>query len=159
MWKGLLSGQHYPHDISKELYASFRDSYNKGTTIDIGLTGWIGYMASANGRFFEGGYSGITNTKIGTIRDYIKEAISNIEGQLPLMSDVLFYSGDYRDFPIPNNSILYCDIPYQGTKQYSTSLNFNHKDFWEYIKLRRAVYCESGFRCRVVFKIYLPIIS
>jgi DNA adenine methylase len=43
------------------------------------MIGWIGWMGSANGRFFDGGYSGKSNTKIGTVRDYIKEAISNIE--------------------------------------------------------------------------------
>jgi DNA adenine methylase len=33
---------------------------------------------------------------------------------------------------IPANSIIYCDIPYQGTKQYSTSKDFNHSNFWNW---------------------------
>ena len=56
----------------------------------------IGGMGSANGRFFDGGYSGKSNTKIGTVRDYIKEAISNIEKQLPKMIGVQFENKDYR---------------------------------------------------------------
>jgi hypothetical protein len=32
------------------------------------MIGWIGWMGSANGRFFDGGYSGKSNTKIGTVR-------------------------------------------------------------------------------------------
>ena len=98
------------------------------------MIGWIGWMGSANGRFFDGGYSGKSNTKIGTVRDYIKEAISNIEKQLPKMIGVQFENKDYTELEIPTNSIIYCDIPYQGTKQYSTSKDFNHSNFWNWCR-------------------------
>jgi DNA adenine methylase len=29
---------------------------------------------------------------------------------------------------------LYCDIPYEGTKQYATSKDFNHLEFWEWCR-------------------------
>lgn len=136
MWKGLASGNKYPTEIPKDLYDFARDIYNgrEEKTLSDDLIGWIGWMGSANGRFFDGGYSGKSNTKIGTVRDYIKEAISNIEKQLPKMVGVKFENKDYTELEIPNGSIIYCDIPYQGTKQYSTSKDFNHSNFWNWVR-------------------------
>ena len=135
MWQGLVENKQRPAEISKELYSRARTEYNKGTSeLDYFMIGWIGWMASANGRFFDGGYSGKSNTKIGTVRDYIKEAISNIDKQLPKIKGCLFKSVDYTELPLPPSSIIYCDIPYQGTKQYSTSKDFNHIQFWNWAR-------------------------
>jgi len=137
MWKGLVQdSKHRPNEIPKELYDKARTEYNNKTNIEFDdfLIGWIGWMGSANGRFFDGGYSGKSNTKIGTTRDYIKESISNIEKQIPKMSSVLFESLDYDELQIPMNSVIYCDIPYYGTKQYSTSKDFNHEKFWNWAR-------------------------
>lgn len=140
MWKGLQENRKRPFDIPKDLYDRARNEYNNKTNIEFDnfLIGWIGWMGSANGRFFDGGYSGKSNTKIGTVRDYIKEAINNIEKQIPKMKDVIFESVDYINLQIPNNSIIYCDIPYQGTKQYSTSKDFNYDIFWEWCRQKSA---------------------
>ncbi len=123
-------------EITKEIYDYARDIYNKRVenTLSDSLVGWIGWMGSANGRFFDGGYSGKSNTKNGAIRDYIDEAIRNIEKQLPKMIGVQFENKDYAELEIPANSIIYCDIPYQGTKQYSTSKDFNHLKFWNWCR-------------------------
>lgn len=141
MWKGLVSGIKYPTYIPKELYDTARDIYNgkekrfeHQMNMSDDTVGWIGWMGSANGRFFDGGYSGKSNTKIGTVRDYIKEAISNIEKQIPKMIGVKFENKDYTELEIPNNSIIYCDPPYQGTKQYLTSKDFNHSIFWDWCR-------------------------
>lgn len=31
-------------------------------------------------------------------------------------------------------AVVYCDPPYKGTTGYTTSKNFNHKEFWEYMR-------------------------
>jgi len=98
------------------------------------MIGWVGFMGSANGRFFGGGYSGKSNTKIGTVRDYIAESIRNVEKQIPSLKDVKFTCNDYKDLEIPKDSIVYCDIPYKGTKDYSTSKDFNHSQFWDWAR-------------------------
>jgi DNA adenine methylase len=120
MWNGIKKGIIYPNEIEKSLYSLARDVFNgKETrfehTINItdDLVGWIGFMGSANGRFFEGGYSGKSNTKLGTVRDYIAESIRNIEKQIPNLLDVDFIFDDYVNLDIPKNSIVYCDIPYK----------------------------------------------
>ena len=141
MFKGLQEKRNRPTEISKDLYNVARDvyngkenSFNHTMEMDDFMIGWIGWMASANGRFFDGGYSGTSNTKVGTVRDYIKEAISNIEKQIPKLNGIEFVNLDYKEVIIPNNSIVYCDIPYENTKQYSTSKGFNHSEFWDYAR-------------------------
>jgi len=136
MWKGLLENRKRPNEISKELYDKARTEYNNSTNIEFDdfMIGWIGWMGSANGRFFDGGYSGKSHTKIGITRNYIQESINNIEKQVPKLNGVFFENKDYTELQIPDNSIIYCDIPYQGTKQYLTSKDFNHSYFWDWCR-------------------------
>lgn len=141
MWDGLMQGREYPTDIPKDFYADVRDCFNgKNTNYDDFMIGWVGFMASANGRFFEGGYSGKSNTKIGTVRDYVAEGIRNIQKQIPLMKGTKFIHTDYREIEIPKGSIVYCDIPYQGTKQYATSNGFDHDQFWDWVRRQNSNY-------------------
>ena len=92
--------------------------------------GWIGWAGSYNGRFFDGGYSGHSVGK----RDYITEQIKNIEAQINNIKGINFIASDYQSLKITNNSIIYCDIPYKDTKQYLTSKDFNHNEFWEWCR-------------------------
>ncbi len=163
MWDALTKGVEFDKQINKDLYDEARNRANgkEANTFCVNCNlptdggpcsykrcpifpymtkaeiGWIGWMGSANGRFFDGGYSGKSNTKIGTVRDYIKEAISNIEKQLPKMVGVQFQNKDYTELEIPSGCIIYCDIPYQGTKQYSTSKHFNYDFFYLWCRLMR----------------------
>ena len=131
MWKGLQENRDKPMEISKELYSRARAEYNSETNIEFDdfMIGWIGWMGSFNGRFFDGGYSGKTAT-----RDYVDEQIRNTLKQVELLKGAIFVSGDYSDLEIYENSIIDCDIPYKGTKQYSTSKNFNHDKFWQWCR-------------------------
>ena len=140
MWKGLQENRLRPHEISKELYSKARTEFNNGTNIEFDdfMIGWIGFMGSFNGRFFDGGYSGKypkdRTDKNGNVRDYIDEQIRNTEKQIPLLYGAEFYSCDYDKLTYPKNSIIYCDIPYKNTKQYSTSKDFNHSKFWQWCR-------------------------
>lgn len=35
---------------------------------------------------------------------------------------------------MPKKSVIYCDIPYKGTKQYLTSKDFNHDTFYSWCR-------------------------
>jgi DNA adenine methylase len=133
MWYELTEGKTFIEEILKDLYDRARTEFNNKTNNEFTLAeiGWIGFMASYNGRFFDGGYNG--NYKK---RDYTKESIDNIKKQIDSMKGVEFSSGNYNEIIIPNNSILYCDIPYEGTKQYATSKDFNHLEFWEWCRTK-----------------------
>lgn len=139
----------FPTRISKEAYSEQRDLYkkfNKGLVAlhpesDIARIGWYGWMGSFNGRFFSGGYAGHEVViKSGATRDYIREQIDNTLRQVPALKGVNFYREDYDRIYLPTDSIVYCDIPYRGTKQYETSKNFNYENFYEWCRSNRHRY-------------------
>lgn len=134
MWKSILDGRDLPTFILKEYYADVRDCWHgRNDKYDDGLIGWVGFMASFNGRFFDGGYSGhYVQNKTGKRRDYISEQIKNTLAQRDELIGVEYHSGSYDELVIPDNSIVYCDIPYLGTKQYDVSKDFDYDRFYEW---------------------------
>lgn len=135
MFKEMQNGEITDKEITREHYNNVRKDYNKkGKYYDDSYIGYIGFIASFNGRFFDGGYSGKVKTKNGTIRDYIEEARRNIIAQIKKLIGVCFLCRDYKDLILPACSIIYCDPPYKNTKQYRNSLAFNHTEFWKWCR-------------------------
>lgn len=138
----------FPRYIPRYEYNKRRDLYNKEKKGLVTLTdeeyaeiGWFGWMGSFNGRFFSGGYSGHEVViKNGTTRDYITEGINNTLLQIPYLQGVEFHCADYADVEIPLGSIVYCDIPYKGTKQYETSKDFDYERFYEWCRANKDRY-------------------
>lgn len=147
MFKSLIRGNEYSKIINKDDYDARRDLYNLSkrhlvlTDEDYAEIGWYGWMASFNGRFFSGGYSGHNvMQKNGKTRDYITEQINNTLKQIPKLEEVKFFSENYSDVSIPEGSIVYCDIPYKGTKQYETSKNFDYENFYNWCRENKNKY-------------------
>lgn len=124
--------------VSKELYDAARTAFNNGD--DTRFFDWemgnIGFLASYNGRWFDGGYakSGYEKTKNGErFRDYYREAKDNLLEQAPNLKDVKFSCKDYRYYNEVNlkGFVIYVDPPYQNTKQYANATSFNYKEFWQ----------------------------
>ncbi len=116
MFKNLNQIQILPEFITKEHYSDVRECFNKGlTTYPDWYIGAIGFLASYNGRFFDGGYSGIVHTKAGTERNYYDEARRNLLMQISQLKDIQFQCGDYEElYSDKVDCLLYCDIPYYG---------------------------------------------
>ena len=138
MWKNLCGGRVMPQRIERDFYVDVRECYKKNTNkYDDALIGWVGFMGSYNGRFFDGGYSGhAVATKIGKPRDYITENINNTLAQVPKLKGVKWLSGEYFDsfMRVPQENVLiYCDPPYRGTKQYSISKDFDYEMFYDWL--------------------------
>ena len=138
MWRSLTLGKEFPTTINKDLYDKVRDCFHgRNSDYEDDLVGWIGYMASFNGRFFSGGYSGhnVVN-KTGKSRDYITENINNIKKQLKdnNLNNISWYSTDYYSIPFPEHSLIYCDIPYKDTKQYEFSKDFDYEMFYDWCR-------------------------
>ena len=124
-----------PKSINKNEYSKIRDCYNNNANeFEKWYIGAIGFLASYNGRFFDGGYSGVIHTKEGKVRDYYDEAKRNLELQIPDLKEIKWDCQDYRNLKPVSNYMIYCDIPYKDTKQYNTSKNFNHNDFWQWVR-------------------------
>lgn len=131
LWKGLLEGKRGPFSISRELYNKARSGYQSGI-LDFEIA-WIGFVASFNGRFFDGGYAqNLPN------RNFHLEQIRNIEQQIPSMKGVQLFCCDYRELKIPPKSIIYCDPPYKSTKEYEYSVTFSHDDFYKWCREKHS---------------------
>lgn len=118
-------------EVPRELYNDVRANKDNGKYEDW-FVGNIGFLASYNGRWFDGGYaqSGYENTKTGErYRDYYQEAKRNILKQVNDIKEVKFLHNDYINYN-PKNAVVYCDPPYQGTKQYANAVNFDYDLFW-----------------------------
>lgn len=135
LWQGLQQDLPKPGNISKVMYGRAMHDFRKGSNESFSdfEIGWIGWMASFNGRFFDGGYSGCSGG-----RNYIHEQIRNTEKQTDALKNVRFFACDYAELPISGNSIIYCDIPYRNTTQYYISRRFDYDRFWNWCFTKKA---------------------
>lgn len=120
-------------EVPRELYSEVRANYKNGEYEDW-YVGNIGFLASYNGRWFDGGYSqpGYEKTKTGQrYRDYYREAKDNIESQIPYIKDIELEVKDYREITPNANSIIYCDPPYANVKQFANAIDFDYNVFWD----------------------------
>ena len=60
------------------------------------------------------------------------------------VNNITFFNKDYRDVPIPNNAIIYCDIPYKNTGTYNKEL-FDYESFYSW--------CEE--KAQQGYKVYI----
>lgn len=132
MLKSLIKGENQIYPITKEIYNDVRNCYRcNNSRYSLSEIGWVGFMASYNGRFFDGGFSG-NNVKVnGGLRNYIDECISDILQQLENLKGVDFRCCSYDNLSIPEESIIYCDPPYKDTKRYDT-IDFDYDKFYNW---------------------------
>jgi DNA adenine methylase len=129
----------FPITIEKSHYDNVRNSFNtQNKEYEDWYIGAIGFLASYNGRFFDGGYAKTNYAKQPSghivVRNYFKEAKENLTEQIPRLYNIKFESKDYTDLHNIKNSLIYCDPPYQNTKQYGVSKNFNYEEFWQWVR-------------------------
>jgi len=113
--------------ISENLYLKIKHNKND---YEKWIVGYAGTQLSFGSTWF-GSYRK-DNTGI---RDYCKEARNNVEKQSKNILGIEFYSCNYYDLKIPDNSIIYCDKPYDtiATKgKYKEK--FNHEEFWDWCR-------------------------
>ena len=134
--KHVQSGGQLYDSVSKDLYDKARTAFNNGDTSEFEdwEVGNIGFIASFNGRWFDGGYakSGYEKTKNGLrFRDYYREAKDNLMNQAPNLKGIEFRDCDYKRIINPRGCVFYCDPPYANTKQYKNASNFDYDEFWQ----------------------------
>ena len=157
----LQNGGELYESVSRELYNEAREDWkNQGGKFKDWELGNIGFLASYNGRFFDGGYSKpvYEKTKNGLrYRDYYQENKRNILKQVSNkeFNKIDFLNLDYRDtislvsfssvsfvllYGINKDIVMYCDPPYQNSKKYNISKNFDYDEFWSsLITLNEAI--------------------
>lgn len=125
--------------VSRELYSEVKGAYKRGDTSMYAdwYVGNIGFLASFNGKWFDGGFAKIVyeKTKNGLrLRDYYREGRDNLLNQSDDLFGIVFLNKDYRDLELPSKSLVYCDPPYRHTTKYANSKGFDHEEFWEWVR-------------------------
>lgn len=133
----LANGWEPPKSISRDFYSKCREDSKKGEVSPI--IGYVGINGSYGGRWYDGGFAGVVVTKEGNTRNYPEEAYKNVMKQVPKMKGVSFLHADYKDIEemlLPDNSVIYCDPPYYGTKEYTSAKKsgFDSEEFWEWCR-------------------------
>lgn len=126
MFKALANGWIPPKTVSREFYEKCRRFDEEPHVV-----GYVGFNCSYSGKWF-GGYAGEVQTAVGTIRNYQEEAFRHMQKQIVKLNEVWYSSDSYCEMAIPENSIVYCDPPYEGTTGYKD--DFNHTAFWNWVR-------------------------
>ena len=122
-----------PDSVSEEEYKSF---YNKPAEHFSSLAR---FGASFGGKFENGFARG--KAADGTARNYWAETKRNALKQSPKIQSVQFICDSYENLSF-ENTLIYCDPPYQGTSGYKTGA-FDHDKFFNW--------CREQSKNNVVF--------
>lgn len=119
-----------PHKIPKTNREYTEEMFNeaKKTELENSIDCFAMFQYSF-GSMFKGSWA---KNKRGT--DYVKECVKNVLVQSEKLKDVELIHSSYQDLIIPNNSIIYCDVPYQGTAKYKGIDEFNYDLFYEWCR-------------------------
>lgn len=135
IWKELQNNTlTIPSNITKEKYFEIKNSYlNKDNKYSNGTIGITGFLASYGGRF----WNGYANFNPKKNENHVKEALNGLKkdwGCFKSKENTHFIHSDYSKLIVPNNSLIYCDPPYQSTLSYKETNDFNSEDFWEWCR-------------------------
>ena len=135
LFRAIQNGWVPPDNLSEEEY---KDIKNNQESYPPYLVGFVGFGCSFSGKWFGGYARGLSSN--GEPRNYCLESKNNILKQAPNIQGVIIENKSYLDLEIPDNSIIYCDPPYQNTTKYSSSNNheiFGRTDpigFWNWVR-------------------------
>jgi len=114
---------------TKEQWRKHHKDYQNGKEIKDWFNGYIGFICSFNGMFYNSyGDSDLRE------RNMILSRYNNLiqQGDNKWYKDVTFKTADFKDLDI-HNSLIYLDPPYINTTKYNKE-DFNHILLWEKVK-------------------------
>ena len=139
LFECLQQGMSLPEDISVEDYYRIKEM-PESSNEDIALKAFVGFGCSFAGKWWAG-YARPTPKQ-----NYPKCAFNSTMKKSNKMQDVVFSCMDYSEFPCQEGSLVYCDIPYKGTTQYSAVGAFDHNAFYSWAKEKK--------NCRILVSEY-----
>lgn len=131
-WKSDFALDFFPNEIEYKLY--------KQDPIPSQRRCFYRFFMSYGGKSW-GGY--LERHCIYKDRDFFREFKNSYNKMKPMLKNVEFHNKSYLDFDM-ENSVVYCDPPYEGTQGYGSS--FNHDEFWErakYLSQKNIVFVSS----------------
>lgn len=124
LWNYVMSGGKLPDSITREEYHIIKEQGEDW------LKGFVGFGCSFAGKWWGGYASGEKG------RNYCANAKNSISRKAKCLHNVIFTNYDYKECPVPEQSLIYCDIPYKGATSYCKKLTgeFNHDEFYSWCK-------------------------
>lgn len=96
---------------------------------DNAILGFVGYTLSFGSMWF---HCWARNKKG---RDYVTEAYNSACQQAEKIKDIKFVCCSYDELDIPENSVIYCDIPYRNSYKYEAiKEKFDYEKFYKWCK-------------------------
>jgi DNA adenine methylase len=130
MWQALMDGWEPPSIVTEEDY-----EIAKLGKLDPATTAFIGFGSSFSGKWF-GGYAR------GHSRNYALDAKNSLMRKVTMLKrlDPEFFVADFMDQDPPDDlCLIYCDPPYDGTTGYGKIPDFDHKGFWQRVRILSSV--------------------
>jgi DNA adenine methylase len=124
MWNALVNRNWQPPtEITEGEYNDIKANKEQYPKELVGFTG----IAVTFGSTWFGTYA---RNKRGT--NYAMEGRNNLMKQVERLQGTIFTSSSYCGIALPENSIIYCDPPYEGVAGYKDK--FNHIAFWQWCR-------------------------
>ena len=133
LWQGLQQDLERPKKITRQMYDNAKKDFKNDTNLIYNnfLIGYIGFLSSFNGKFFNGFIGGLFDGRYKNKSFYFKCAIDNINAQFEYLKDVIFILSDYINIDYVKNSVIYFDIPYFDATKYKTG-SFDYDKFYAF---------------------------
>ena len=120
-WQEVLSGWKPPGHITKEEWEKLRRDPNPSA-----MKALAGFASSFGGKWFAGyAYSPGRNHVAGSVRSAIKHASGFRHANVRHLD--YLKAGQY----VGENTLVYCDPPYEGTTGYGAVGRFDSEQFWD----------------------------
>lgn len=127
LFQEIQKGWYPPEFVSESEYNLVKNNKDK---YSMHYVGFVGFGCSYSGKWF-GGYAR-GNDNNGNPRNYCDESRRNLLKQAKDIKGVFIENKSYYSIILPENSIIYCDPPYQGTTKYKDK--FDHERFWNWCR-------------------------
>lgn len=121
-------GQELPSVVSEDVY---KDVQQNKHYYPEWLVAFVGFGCAFAGGYFKG------YAKNPEGRNYCSNAKNSLNKKHINLKDVEFISLNYSDVQFAPESLIYCDIPYKDTTNYSTG-SFDHEAFYKYAKQKQS---------------------
>ena len=123
--KAVQNGWKPPTTVTRTEYYEIKANQHK---YPPELVAFVGFGCSFRSKWFDS----YAHNDDGT--NYAEKAANALLNDAAYYDGVEFTNHDYRDLPLPDNALIYCDPPYYGTIGYATDIN--HTEFWQWCRDR-----------------------
>lgn len=119
MWSALRDGWSPPRTLSEDEYGTLRQGPPSA------LRGFVGFGGGSWGGKWFGGFARAKG------RNWTDESARSVERDAKRMGNCAFFRRSYRECPVGEGDVVYCDPPYAATTGYKGTSGFDSAVFWE----------------------------